>query len=204
MLEYLQDHKKIATVLSIAVAAAVVVFLVLISGGNTPPTTGTSGFAPVIAHGNDGPVVPASQGGPADTGATAAGIQGIRQAELPGLVGEEAGGDRTIEDTIFVDIDGDGDEEAIILVRGAGESSPLDWRAYGMKNGEASLLFERTGVARGEVAVQGPMLMETEGVYNDGDAACCPTNTRRTYYVWKGGTLVVSGVETAPPFTSVP
>lgn len=204
MLEYLQDHQKLATVISITVGAAVVVFLVLISGGNTPPSTGTSGYQSVIAHGQDGPVIPASQGGDASGGGTVSVIQGIRQADLPGLVGEETTGNWTIENTIFYDIDGDGAEEAIVLVRGVGESNPLDWRVYGMKNGEATVLFERTRVAQGEVAVQGPMLVETEGVYDDDDAACCPSSSKRTYYVWKSGGLVVSRVEAAPPVTAVP
>lgn len=204
MLEYLQDHQKIATVISITVAAAVVVFLVLISGGNTPPSTGTSGYQSVIAHGQDGPVAPSSQGGTAGAGGTVTGSQGIRQADLPGLVGEETTGNWKIENTIFFDIDGDGNEEAIVLVRGEGESSPLDWRVHGMKNGEATLLFERTRVAQGEVAVQGPILVETEGVYNDDDAPCCPSSTKSTYYVWKGGSLVVSRVEAAPPVTAAP
>ncbi|MHB9112244.1 MAG: hypothetical protein ACYC4D_06415 [Thermoleophilia bacterium] len=204
MLEYLQDHQKIATVISITAAAAVVVFLVLISGGNTPPSIGTSGYQPIVAHGKDGPVVPSSRGGTAGSGETVTGSQGIRQADLPGLVGEETTGDWEIENTIFFDIDGDGTEEAIILVRGDGESNPLDWRLYGMKNGEATLLFERTRVAQGAVAVQGPMLVETEGVYGDGDTACCPSSTKRTYYVWKGGSLVVSRIEAAPPVTAAP
>lgn len=204
MLEYLQDHQKLATVISITVAAAVVVFLVLISGGNTPPSTGTSGYQSVVAHGQDGPVMPPVQGGTAVSSGTVTGGMGIRQADLPGLVGEETTGDWKIENTIFVDIDGDGNEEALVLVRGEGESEPLDWRLYGMKNGEATLLFERTRVARGEVALQGPMLVETEGVYSDGDAACCPSSSKRTYYVWKGGSLVVSRIEAAPPVTAAP
>ena len=204
MLEYLQDHQKVATVISITAAAAVVVFLVLISGGNTPPSTGTSGYQPVVAHGQDGPVIPAEQGGVAGSGETVTGAQAIRQADLPGLVGEETSGDWKIEDTIFFDIDGDGNEEALVLVRGEGESNPLDWRLYGMKNGETVLLFERTRVAQGEVTLQGPMLVETEGVYSDGDAACCPSSTKRTFFVWKEGSLVVSRIEAAPPLTAAP
>lgn len=202
MLEYLQDHQKVATVISITVGIAVVVFLVLISGGNTPPTVGTSGYQSVVAHGQDGPVVPASQGSAAAADVTAS--TGIRQVDLPGLVGEETTGNWKIENTIFFDIDGNGDEEAIVIVRGEGESNPLDWRLYGMKNGETTLLFERTRVAQGEVAVQGPMLVETEGVYSDGDSACCPSSTKRTYFVWKGGSLVVSRIEAAPPVTAAP
>ncbi|MHB8792733.1 MAG: hypothetical protein ACYC6O_05290 [Thermoleophilia bacterium] len=202
MLEYLQDHQKVATVISITVGIAVVAFLVLISGGNTPPTVGTSGYQSVVAHGQDGPVVPASQGSAAGADVTAS--TGIRQVDLPGLVGEETTGSWKIENTIFFDIDGNGDEEAIVIVRGEGESNPLDWRLYGMKNGETTLLFERTRVAQGEVAVQGPMLVETEGVYSDGDAACCPSSTKRTYFVWKGGSLVVSRIEAAPPVTAAP
>ncbi|MDO8736536.1 MAG: hypothetical protein Q7K29_05570 [Thermoleophilia bacterium] len=203
MLEYLQDHQKVATIISITVAVAVVIFLVLISGGNTPPSTGTSGYAPVVAHGQDGPVIPASQGGAAGSGGTATDSQDISQATLPGLTAEDAAGGWTNENTIFFDIDGDGKHEAIVLVRGNGESKPLDWRIYSMNNG-ATLLFERTRVAQGQVAVQGPMLVETEGVYADGDAACCPSSTKRTYFVWKGGSLVVSRVEAAPPLTAAP
>lgn len=201
MLEYLQDHQKTATIISIAVAVAVVIFLVLISGGNTPPSTGTSGYAPVVAHGQDGPVIPASEGGTAGPSGT---VTGIQQAALPGLTTEETGGGWEIENTIYFDINADGAQEAFVLVRGDGESKPLDWRIYGMSNGEPALLFERTRVAQGEVALQGPMIVETEGVYADGDAACCPSSTKRTFFVWKGGSVVVSRVEAAPPVTAAP
>jgi hypothetical protein len=105
---------------------------------------------------------------------------------------------KSVESVLFVDLNGDGLKEALVLVRGPGERRPLDWYYYALRGGQPAKLFERLRVTVGELQVQGPRLVESEGVYLEGDADCCPSWIKHTYYVWKDGSLVVLKVEAAP------
>ncbi|MFA5809839.1 MAG: hypothetical protein WC935_05835, partial [Thermoleophilia bacterium] len=125
--------------------------------------------------------------------------QDIRQADFAALLADEHASAQGVENKLFMDINGDGVEEALILVRGEGENHPLDLYLYKMKGDRAEVIFRETGVAQGEATFQGPWLVVTEGVYSSGDPLCCPSSVKRTYYVFKDGALVVSKVETAPP-----
>lgn len=58
MTDFLQNHQKLATVIVIAFAVAVVVFLWLISDSNEP-SVGDSAYPPVGAHGQSGQAVTA-------------------------------------------------------------------------------------------------------------------------------------------------
>lgn len=125
--------------------------------------------------------------------------------DFKALAADELTGQKVLENVLYLDINGDGAEEALVMIRGEGENRPLDWRLYGTQNGgAATVLFERSRLAQGEVSLQGPMLVESEGVYSAGDPDCCPSASKRTVYVWKSGGLVVSRIEAAPPATAGP
>lgn len=171
----------------IIIAVAVVLLLWFLS--TRAPTGGTS-TQPVFAHGNEGPVLKTPGG---------ASGQSIREIDFTSLLSGETSRGRALEGVIYVDIDADGTEEAVAAVRGTGEFNPLSWRLYGMKDGGVEVLYERTDLAQGGIKVDGPRIVESEGLYGDGDQPCCPSSLKRTFYVWKGGSLVVSRVETAPP-----
>lgn len=102
------------------------------------------------------------------------------------------------EPSLVTDIDGVAGNEVIYLFRGEGESRPLDWQLYTVINGEQVKVYEHTGVPHGEVVIDGPRIVEHEGVYSPDDDPCCPSQVKSTYYVWQGGSLVVSKVEIAP------
>ena len=114
------------------------------------------------------------------------------------LTGAETAPSWKVENVLYLDVNSDGAQEAVVLVRGDGQSRPLDWRVYAMENGQPVQLFERTDVSQGELSVKGPSLVESEGVYAPGDPECCPSSAKRTYYVWKGDSFVVSRIEAAP------
>lgn len=201
--DFLQNHQKLATVVVIVFAAAVVVFLWLISDSNGP-SVGDSAYPPAGAHGQSGQAVTGGGSLPAANGSAASGGSSIRQVDFKGLVTDELAGSQVLENVLYLDINSDGTEEALVMIRGEGENRPLDWRLYGMQNGSsATVLFERSRVAQGEVSVQGPMLVELEAVYNTGDPDCCPSASKRTIYVWKAGSLVVSRIEAAPPASTL-
>ncbi|MEK6535920.1 MAG: hypothetical protein AABZ63_00330 [Actinomycetota bacterium] len=204
MTDFLQNHQKLATVIVIAFAVAVVVFLWLISDSNGP-SVGDSAYPPAGAHGQPGQAVTGGGSPPAANGSATSGGLSIRQVDFKGLAGDELTGSQVLETVLYLDINSDGTEEALVMIRGEGENRPLDWRLYGMQNSNAAtVLFERSRVVQGEVSVQGPMLVESEGIYSTGDPDCCPSASKRTIYVWKAGSLVVSRIEAAPPATAGP
>lgn len=179
-----------ATVIVIFIAVAVGLFLYLLSSSAGP----LPGSATVSSDAYAG-------GQPADnTGATSpdATIKDIRQADFAALLADERASAQGVENKLFMDIDGDGAQEALLLVRGDGENHPLDLYLYKLKDGRAEVIFRETGAAQGEATFQGPRLVVTEGVYAPGDPLCCPSSIKLTYYVFKDGAMVVSKVEAAP------
>ncbi|MEW6020097.1 MAG: hypothetical protein AB1760_18725 [Pseudomonadota bacterium] len=194
MKNFLETHQKTATAGAIVVAVAVVALLWYLS--TLPPST--SGDEPVFAHSPSGPV----QLNPSGSGPAAP--ADITEVDFPQYLSPEIEEGRELREVLYVDIDADGAKEAVATLKGSGENEPLDWFLYKVSEGEIRLIFEHRGVARGQVAVDGPRIVETEAVYAEGDEACCPSSQKRTIYVWKGGTLVVSRVEAAPPSGSAP
>ncbi|MHB0866350.1 MAG: hypothetical protein ACYC29_01770 [Thermoleophilia bacterium] len=194
MKNVMEEHPRVATVVVVLFAAAVALFLYFLS--TRPPSLPSAATGvPAVAHSNSGPVQPADGVSAAQT----AYQQGIRDVQLLSQVTDQLVDGRVLEETIFVDLDGDGMEEAVALIRSAGERRELEWRLYGLRDGRAQQLFDHGNVARGALEVQGPRLVESEGIYAEGDQPCCPSQMKKTYYVWQGDGLVVSRVEAAPP-----
>ncbi len=191
MSDFLQNHQRLATFIVVIFAIAVVAFLFLISGSDSPPTVGTNAAQPIVAHSQNGPVI---------AGEDAAREQyTARQIDYGRQISGDLSSDESVDDPVFFDINSDGVEEALVVARRSGDSKPIDWFLFTSKDGSPVKLFERTRVAKGEVMFQGPMLVETEGIYAPGDEECCPSSSKRTYYVWKVDGLVVSRIEAAPP-----
>ena len=197
MTEFLQTHQKLATLVAVLLAAGVVALLYALSRSNPAPSAAVGAYT---STGNPSSGNPTAANAAGDTAGSGPG-QGsdIHQADVTMLTGAETAPSWKLENVLYVDVNNDGFQEAVVLVRGDGESRPLDWRIYAMKNGQPVQLFERTGLAQGGLSVKGPALVESEGVFAPGDAECCPSSAKRTYYVWKGDALVVSRVEATPP-----
>ncbi|MHB1390290.1 MAG: MdtA/MuxA family multidrug efflux RND transporter periplasmic adaptor subunit [Thermoleophilia bacterium] len=194
MKNVMEERPRLATAVVVLFATTVILFLYFLST-RPPSLPSAASGGPVVAHSNSGPVQPADGIDAAQT----AYLQGIRDVPLQSQVTDQLGEGRQLEETIYVDLDGDGREEALVLIRSAGERRELEWRLYGLRDGRAQQLFDHGNVAQGALEVQGPRLVESEGVYAAGDQACCPSQMKKTYYVWQGDGLVVSRVEAAPP-----
>lgn len=186
----MQDHPRATTAAAIGIGVLVVLFLYYLSV--QPPST-RSGSNPVIAHGNQGPVIAGGDAGEPGGG------QDIREIDFTARLGDDLSGGQALESVRYIDIDANGTEEAVVSLRGKGESRPLSWRLYGVRNGEPELLYERANVAQGEVQLDGPRIVESEGIFGESDQPCCPSSLKKAYYVWKGDGLVVSKVEAAAP-----
>lgn len=192
----LQRHPKAATAGAILIAVIVVMLLYLLSqlGQTDEPEAGTTesaGEAATNAGAGSTQYGGQAVGGGDGASGDGAGSQGAVPA---GVVLSEG---QVLENSFDFDIDADGEVELFVLVRGGGDDRPLDW--YLVDNGGQVILFQRQGVKQGELAVDGPRVVEAEGVFGPGDPDCCPSSFKRTYYVWRDGALAVSSVQVQPP-----
>ncbi|MBE0428559.1 MAG: hypothetical protein IBX61_01650 [Thermoleophilia bacterium] len=194
MKDLMQNHPKITTLAMIGLASLVVLFLYYLS---IQEPSLPSSSEPIIAHGRSGPVA-TGEGIGSGAGSPSFFPQGIRDLDFESLLDDAVSGGWILENVIYTDIDGNGTEEAVVLLRGKGDSRPLNWSLYGLRGDLVELFYERSNVAHGELTAAGPQLVEREGVFAEGDAPCCPSSMKETHYVWKGDWLVVSRIETGP------
>ncbi len=206
-MSYFEEHKVVSTVISITIALAAVSLLFYLSStanDTVPPApgdqytdTGRSGDG--AGDGNGA----ADGGNGTDTDDATVAVQvtepgDIQQVDFSQMLAPQIGEGQEIEGILLLDVDGNGTQEALLLVRGAGERRPLDWYLYGLDGGTALELYSRTGVPQGEVRLDGPRIAEQAAAYQPGDADCCPSQVATTFYVWKDGGLQVSKTEVSP------
>lgn len=132
------------------------------------------------------------------------GVPDIRQADLvtqPAIVDfvSSAGGGVDGASIVYLDLTGDGAEEAVVPVSSGGEGGDIAVFVYGYQDGQLTDLLRvlpddkslsvETGV--GALTIVQP-------VYGAGDPLCCPSLLRRTTYRWDGSALSVADDETVP------
>ncbi|MFA6001346.1 MAG: hypothetical protein WC828_04440 [Thermoleophilia bacterium] len=109
---------------------------------------------------------------------------------------------RDVEEVQYHDFNGDGMDEALVLVRMEGSGAYLDYYIYALENGKPVKLFEKTSVSHGHVdAGELPnSFVETTAAYAPGDPNCCPSQLKRTVYTWAASArvFVETTVETVP------
>lgn len=95
-----------------------------------------------------------------------------------------------VESVIYRDLTGDGNEEALVLVRQQGSGGYLEYYVYTMEGSAPVKLFERHDVSHGKVepGAQPGSFVETEPVYGPEDPNCCPGNLKVMVYTWSAGT----------------
>lgn len=191
-MNFLQDHPRGATVGAIGVGILVIVALYLLSIVNqAPPSSDTPTTTTVELPAAAGQA--ANDQYPPPWRSISAGS--LEQHDFAATLNLAAG--QSLEQVFPYDVDSDGVSEAVVLVRGEGDGRPLDWYLFDVGD-DMLLLFERRGIVQGEVAIDGPRIVESEGIYSARDDACCPASFKRTYYVWKDGGLVASSVVAQP------
>ncbi|RJQ47438.1 MAG: hypothetical protein C4534_00995 [Gaiellales bacterium] len=109
---------------------------------------------------------------------------------------------REVEDVIYADLDGDGQEDALVLVRHEGSGGYLDYYVYKADGTALRLLFEKTGVDQGRVELASipRSFVETSAVYAPEDPVCCPSRLQLITYTWSSsaGSFVESDVKVVP------
>ncbi|MHB8858368.1 MAG: hypothetical protein ACYC6Z_02640 [Thermoleophilia bacterium] len=116
----------------------------------------------------------------------------IRSVNWPSVTGAAPSADSAdaatkgfVESVLYQDLNGDGNEEALVLVRQQGSGAYLAYYVYTMEAGAPEKLFERLDVSHGKVELgTGGSFVETEPVYGPQDPNCCPGNLKVTTYTW--------------------
>lgn len=198
-MSFFEEHKLLATAISVSIALAAVVllyYLSTLSDDDVPAPQDE--YSTTISAGS---AVADGAGGGGEDGAAAAAATGpgdIQQVDFSQMLAPDIGENQVIEGVLLLDVDGNGSQEALLLVRGPGERRPLDWYLFGLENNTAVRLYERLAVAQGEIRIDGPRIVEQEAEYQQGDADCCPSQAVTNYYVWKNENLQLSKTEATP------
>ena len=102
-----------------------------------------------------------------------------------------------VDDVIYGDLDGNGSEEAIVLVDSGGTGGLLGFLLYREGDPAPRMVLAWTGYKVG-VAVEGSRLVIHEPNYVGFEANCCPSSTTRTLNVLEGDRLVTLATEIEP------
>jgi hypothetical protein len=109
---------------------------------------------------------------------------------------------RDVEDVIYSDLDGDGYDDALVLVRLEGSGAYLDYYVYTYRGESLVLLFDKTEVDHGAVELGSipRSFVETTAVYAPTDPNCCPSELKYTTYTWSSSAdgFVETSVEIVP------
>lgn len=128
----------------------------------------------------------------------------IRQEDLTGQPGLQqllalSGGRVDASRITYVDLTGEGAEEAVVPVSSGGEGGDIAVFVFGYGAGgleELLRVMPKNGSLRGNI-IDG-VLTIIEPVFGPGDPLCCPSHMRTTTYRWDGSNLVVAHQETVP------
>jgi hypothetical protein len=102
-----------------------------------------------------------------------------------------------VDDVVYGDLDGNGNEEAVIPVDSGGTGGMLGFLLYREGDPSPKLVGVATGYKMG-VAMEGSRLAITEPYYVGFEANCCPSAIVKTLNVLKGDDLVIVTTETSP------
>ena len=137
----------------------------------------------------------ATQPAPTPTQSAASDIREEDFTKQPGL-GDflaTAGGEVQPDAIVYVDLTGDGMEDAVVPVSSGGEGGDIAVFVYGFVDGTLTeLLKAQPEESSIDADVENGQLVTTEGLFAEGDALCCPSTIRHTSYAWNGTALEVA------------
>jgi hypothetical protein len=106
---------------------------------------------------------------------------------------QQSGGEVDPATIIYVDLTGDGLEEAIVPISSGGTAGTLGFVVLSYQEGKlASLLTETPTGESMQVEVVNGQLIESMPLYAAGDIQGFPSRIKKFYYAWKDGSLFVA------------
>jgi hypothetical protein len=111
-----------------------------------------------------------------------------------------------VREVQYVDLTGDGLEEAVVPITSGGTVGNIAYIVVTMPKTDPAVILTRRleqGSAGGlkmaiDTTTGQPVLVETAAQYGDEDPFCCPSVLRRTTFRWDGSQLQVEREEKTP------
>jgi hypothetical protein len=116
------------------------------------------------------------------------------------LINRAGGGDVPRERIRYVDLTGDGVEEAVAVVESGGTLGDIGVGVFRAQGAALSLAYFRK--LGGRVEIRGSAILLIEGAPAPGDAACCPAQLKETTIEWRGTVFEVTSERVVPNPTS--
>ncbi len=100
----------------------------------------------------------------------------------------------TLDLVRYVDFDGDGKEEAFVVVVTTREAAGAYWEAdyfvFKYRDGNAFPVFHEYRYKPSGVQVRGKSVVISAYLWRENDAHCCPSSVETSVYGWRGAGLV--------------
>lgn len=158
---------------------AVVATMLLACGGSDDPSpTPTSTGSPS----------PAATATSTATAGTARDIDFTDPSVIGPLIDHFGGGEVEPLRVAYLDVTGDGEDEAIAIVESGGTQGDLGAAVLHIEDGRPAVLgyIDAGGHIEVRLPEAGGVIVAQEGVWEPGDAACCPSRLRERSYHWSG------------------
>ena len=110
------------------------------------------------------------------------------------LIDHFGGGEIEPERIQYLDVTGDGEDDAFVIVASGGTAGDVGAVLVAVEDGAATVAgYVETGglVELRFPEVGGGLVVTTEGVWEPGDAECCPSKLRESTYEWVDGAFVL-------------
>lgn len=135
--------------------------------------------------GSDGDATPTSDPGSGSTAADAIRRVDFTDPAIAGPLIDRAGGGEVLpERIVYDDLDGDGAEEAVVVVESGGTAGDLAAGIFRVGGESPQLVY--FAQAGGRVDVRLGVVVFQSGIWAPGDAACCPSQLREIGVAWDG------------------
>jgi len=110
------------------------------------------------------------------------------------LIDHFGGGEVEPERIEYVDMSGDGQNDAFVIVESGGTMGDLGAALIGLRNGQPEILG--TVDAGGHIELRFPevgggIVVVTQGVWEPGDALCCPSKLQERTFEWREDEFVL-------------
>jgi hypothetical protein len=157
--------------------------------GEPEPTPNASATAPTTSTAAGTP-------GTAPPGSSMRGLDFTQPPYAAELTQRAGGGDVSAERVRYIDLSGDGVEEAVVIVESGGTLGDIGVGIYQAGGTGPRLVYFRKLV--GHVDIRNGIVVMIEGAPAPGDPECCPSQLRESSIEWRNSAFEVTSERVVP------
>ena len=176
--------------LSLRLVSAVLVAVILVGCNSSEETTTTPTATPTAT----------TTATPTTTASATAALTSVQQIDFTDvaiigpLIDHFGGGEVDPNRVQYVDLTHDGADDAFVIVESGGTAGDSGAALLTIEDGQPHVAGYIESGGRIDVRfpeVGGGIVVTTEGVWEPGDAECCPSNLRESTYEWEDNAFVL-------------